>query len=264
LLHLALVAPEACEAHGGAEFPGFRLLLAGDRESALEIGFRFRSTRHPFRERLDGCAEWDNKAVAIASYARQADDLELENFARRIRLRATRRMGELLKQYDARGGDHSKDREVLKFDDPARRSRAAVAAQANISRHKTNMAVSIANIPEDDFQKVVESNHPPGANLLAQLSKRRPYERVHAVTKSSLDEVLKSASATSAIEGLLKFEAGAAGCDMDAIVEILTQRGRWKTLQRVRRAIGLVFRLNSALDEAGGRGNSMLRPEEST
>ena len=30
LLHLALVAPETGEAHGGAEFPGFGLLLTGD------------------------------------------------------------------------------------------------------------------------------------------------------------------------------------------------------------------------------------------
>ena len=42
LLHLALVAPEACEAHCGAEFPGLCLLLAGDRECALEVRFRFR------------------------------------------------------------------------------------------------------------------------------------------------------------------------------------------------------------------------------
>jgi hypothetical protein len=51
LLHLALRAPEACEAHGGAEFPGFGLLLTSDCESALEMGFRVRSTRHWFHER---------------------------------------------------------------------------------------------------------------------------------------------------------------------------------------------------------------------
>jgi hypothetical protein len=39
-LHLALVAPEARKAHGGAEFPGFGLLLACDREGLLEIGCR--------------------------------------------------------------------------------------------------------------------------------------------------------------------------------------------------------------------------------
>ena len=42
LLHLALVAPETREAHGGAEFPGLCLLLAGDGESALELGLCLR------------------------------------------------------------------------------------------------------------------------------------------------------------------------------------------------------------------------------
>ena len=45
MLRLALVAPEAREAHCGAEFPGFGLLLARDRECVLEIRFRFRRIR---------------------------------------------------------------------------------------------------------------------------------------------------------------------------------------------------------------------------
>ena len=40
LLHLALVAPKACEAHCGAEFPRSGLLLAGELESTLKILFR--------------------------------------------------------------------------------------------------------------------------------------------------------------------------------------------------------------------------------
>ena len=36
LLQLTLVAPEPREAHGGAEFPGFCLLLVGDSERAFE------------------------------------------------------------------------------------------------------------------------------------------------------------------------------------------------------------------------------------
>ena len=39
MLHLALVAPEAREAHGGAEFPGFGLLLTSNGEGELEIVF---------------------------------------------------------------------------------------------------------------------------------------------------------------------------------------------------------------------------------
>src|SRR5262249_15562123 len=41
LLRLALVAPEPGEAHGGAEFPGFGLLLTGDCEGALEVSLSF-------------------------------------------------------------------------------------------------------------------------------------------------------------------------------------------------------------------------------
>ena len=39
---LALRAPEAGEAHGGAEFPGFGLLLTCKRERVVKIFFRFR------------------------------------------------------------------------------------------------------------------------------------------------------------------------------------------------------------------------------
>jgi hypothetical protein len=41
LPQLALRTPEACEAHGGAEFPRFGLLLARNSEGALEMAFCF-------------------------------------------------------------------------------------------------------------------------------------------------------------------------------------------------------------------------------
>ena len=41
LLRLALVAPEPREAHRGAEFPGFGLLLTRNSERALEIASAF-------------------------------------------------------------------------------------------------------------------------------------------------------------------------------------------------------------------------------
>jgi hypothetical protein len=84
-------------------------------------------------------------------------------------------------------------------------------------------------------------------------------ERVRSVTKSSLNEALKSELVGRAVEGLLQFEKSAAASGIDLIVEILTRRGYAEKLVRVRRGIGLAFRLNSALDEAGNRGNSLLR-----
>ena len=195
-------------------------------------------------------------ADAPASYARQADDLELEICARRIRLRASRRCGELLKAFDARGGDRGKPVTALDF---ARHSRAAVASEAGLSEHKARTAVNIADIPKADFEAAVQSKHPPGTTLLAQWKKLNQHERVRSVTESSLAEVLKSAHAGRAVEGLLQFEKSAAESGMDVIVEILTRRGYAEKLARVRHGIGLAFRLSSALDEAGNRGNSLLR-----
>src|ERR1700722_8448141 len=43
LLHLALIAPEACEAHSGAKFPRFCMLLACDGERMLKIALRLRA-----------------------------------------------------------------------------------------------------------------------------------------------------------------------------------------------------------------------------
>ena len=42
---------------------------------------------------IDECKEWADKAAALASYARQSEDVELERMAARIRARAMRRAG---------------------------------------------------------------------------------------------------------------------------------------------------------------------------
>ncbi len=63
--------------------------------------------------KIDECHDWSNKAAALASYAKQADDDTLHRYALRISARAIRRCGELLKQFDGRGehrrteGNHS-------------------------------------------------------------------------------------------------------------------------------------------------------------
>jgi hypothetical protein len=201
-------------------------------------------------ERLDECAEWADKAAAIASYARQADDLELEYFARRIRARAVRRCGELLRSFDARGRGKSETPLVFK-------SRTAVAQEAGLTEHKRRTALNIANIPEDEFEAAIESKRPPGTTLLAQWNKLDQRERVRGVTERSLAEVFKSVHAARAAEGMLEFAKNADACGVEVIVEIL--RGHAKKLERVRRGIGLAFRLNAALEESGLRGNSMLR-----
>jgi rubrerythrin len=64
--------------------------------------------------RIDECKDWANKAEALASYARQADDDTLRNMAIRIQARAIRRCGELLKAIEvSKGGRPKKNEDVF-------------------------------------------------------------------------------------------------------------------------------------------------------
>ena len=113
---------------------------------------------------VDECKDWADKAAALASYARQSEDLELEKLARRIRDRALRRAGELLKQVDARPQNASKQKEVTRL----LISQRALANQAGMSEWQAKNAVRIANIPPEDFERQVESDNPPSVSDLAR------------------------------------------------------------------------------------------------
>jgi AbiEi antitoxin C-terminal domain len=114
--------------------------------------------------RIDECQEWANKAEALASYARQADDDSLRKLADRIQARAVRRCGELLKQFDGRGGDRSKNGGAPIFA-PSRRE---AATQAGISKDQQVTAVRVASVPADQFEQAVESDTPPTVTALAK------------------------------------------------------------------------------------------------
>jgi hypothetical protein len=118
--------------------------------------------------RIDECQEWANKAEALASYARQADDDTLRKLADRIQARAVRRCGELLKQFDARPQNAAKQ----SGDVPALISRAEAGADAGMSTHQIKTAVRVANVPAEQFEHAVESDKPPTVTTLAEMGKQ--------------------------------------------------------------------------------------------
>ena len=115
--------------------------------------------------RIDECKDWADKAAALASYARQANDDEMQKYAERIRARATRREGELWKQLDGRGGDRSKRDASDHF---AKETQKDMRDHIGVSERHVRQAVRVANIPEDDFNAQVESTKPPTLSQLAQ------------------------------------------------------------------------------------------------
>lgn len=119
---------------------------------------------------VDEVKDWADKAEALASYAKQANDDTLRKLADRIQARAIRRAGELLKQVDGRQGQNlpgSKSNGTDTF------SRGQAAQQAGLSKRQTDTAVRVANVPEDDFEQQVESDDPPTVTNLAEQGKQK-------------------------------------------------------------------------------------------
>ena len=134
--------------------------------------------------RIDECKDWSDKAQALASYAKQADDREMEKTAQRIRARAIRRCGELLKQIEkGKGGQPS--HKSTRRDAPL--SRKDAAKEAGLSPDQAKQSIRVANVPEEDFEEQLESETPPTITNLAEqgTAKGVPvYERLGMTKKA--------------------------------------------------------------------------------
>lgn len=118
--------------------------------------------------RIDECKDWANKAEALASYARQADDDTLRNMAIRIQARAIRRCGELLNAIEAaKGGDRGNGATGGRT--PIAQTRTSAAQEAGLSEWQQKTAVRVANVPAEQFEAVIESEKPPTVTKLAEI-----------------------------------------------------------------------------------------------
>lgn len=125
-------------------------------------------------ESIDECKDWKDKAAALASYAKQADDESLFKTAMRIKGRAVRRMGELLREIEPRkgagGGRPRSDGKPTagsdrKFSAP---TRTDAARAAGLSERQQAEAIRIASIPHRQFEKAIEAQEPPTLTALAK------------------------------------------------------------------------------------------------
>lgn len=116
---------------------------------------------------LDECKDWKDKGAAMRVYAAQIEDDELGKLAKRVVARATQRLGELLDEYNARGGDHGNQHTGGKSQVAPTFGKKDAAAQAGLSKHQRDQAAAVARIPSADFDKAVESDAPPSVTTLA-------------------------------------------------------------------------------------------------
>lgn len=172
---------------------------------------------------IDECKDWSDKAAALASYAKQAQDDQLEKMAARIRARATRRAGELLKQIEPAGGVRT-DLEPS----AGAHTRSVAARDAGMSKHQQVQAQRLANIPADDFEEMVESGATITELAEAGTEKKAPNrdearkllyvvkhyaERLHGV---DIEEAVAGLTAVQAAE--LRMLIARLDCEHDRIV----------------------------------------------
>lgn len=168
-------------------------------------------------ESIDECKSWADKAAAIASYAKQAQDETLMKTATRIKARAIRRCGELLKQIERpeQGGRPKKN-----GGDAAPVSRAAAAKAAGLSRDQRRDALRVASIPKAKFEAAVESSKPPTVTELSEAGKREAANRAYRTAPKPPG----FRDATQLLGTLERFAEFCGRADPKLVVEALSKR----------------------------------------
>lgn len=124
-------------------------------------------------EHVDECRDWANRAEAMATYAHLARDEQMEVIAKRVRLRAIARAGELLLEIpNTYRGVHVT---FAQGSQPNPHSRAGVGRAAGMRAQDVTQALAIARVPIDVRELLIESaNPPPPSRLAAHPARIRP------------------------------------------------------------------------------------------
>lgn len=168
---------------------------------------------------LDECQDWADKAAALASYAKQAADDEMLRMATRIRDRAIRRAGELLKQIEPQQGGDRKSAEYQRDGYGPLMSRRDAGEQAGMSDRQIKTAIRVANIPAADFERQVESANPPTVTALAEQGKRPAPRPAIDLRGRNPDEFNRALHFVAELE---TYASTAKAFNLDAILPILT------------------------------------------
>jgi hypothetical protein len=183
---------------------------------------------------VDECKDWADKADALASYAKQANDEDLMKQATRIRDRAIRRMGEVLKQFNEQG----KRTDKLSDANDEKLTQREAAQRAGISERKELQAVRVANVPEETFERMVESDKPPTISQLAQQGiKPRPLVDLKGRDPGEFNKSMH-------YEGIFeRYAKELSDKDHDYLVSILNDAER----RRIRDFIGKIDRIHDKI-----------------
>ena len=137
---------------------------------------------------IDEVKEMRDQAIAIERYAQQALNMDAERQAREIRLRAERKVGELIKEQqktgtlaNKNGGQKSRQnqhsagvtrRDTCKTDKSEKLIPSKTLADIGISRNQSSKFQRLAEVPEKEFEEALADKNvmPSTVGLIAKVS----------------------------------------------------------------------------------------------
>ena len=104
-------------------------------------------------------------SIALEHYGKQSKDRDLERWSATIKLRATRRLGEISAALPkTQGARHDQ----ATSGNPRQKSKADVLAQAGVSTQDASRAEQVAVIPETEFEAVLATKEAKQEPLYVQ------------------------------------------------------------------------------------------------
>ena len=194
-------------------------------------------------QRIDECKDWADKAKALASYAKQANDDTLWQMATRIQMRASRRCGELLAAIAPHPGGRPKTRDA---NGPSF-SRARAAFDAGLSERQRKTVLRVASVSKEEFEEAVESDAPPTLTEMAERGTKTKTieEELREMVGDRDPEEYKAA--THILGGLEQLAKELAPIDPEAIVRGSNPREWARMLRDLSAILPWLHQLESAI-----------------
>jgi len=126
-------------------------------------------------DEIDEVKDLKDKMAAATLYYKQSKDIRLLNYATRIKLQAERRLGVLLEQFNNQGKRN--DLELMDINDH-KLSKKEVSKSIGLSERQTKEAIRLANIPEQKFEELIESEKIPTKTQLAEIGTNKRLKEV--------------------------------------------------------------------------------------
>jgi len=153
---------------------------------------------------VDEVKDWHDKAAAMQAYGRIAKDKALETDAAEIRIRAERRLGEMIASQKAAGGLNTGAKGIGKSAVPTG-NRTPTLAEAGIDKKLSARAQKLAAVPESQFEAEVgewrDRVSAEGVRVTARLeaageaaiaaAPAKPEEKPEAPVDDAQDDILR-------------------------------------------------------------------------